>query len=67
MIRFGWPKDWKYKWRSRHVESFCGIFRNLPHVMPGRWGFYFGAFEFGSRNPQNRIGVWLKSHGMWPW
>ncbi len=48
-------------------ESRIGIFRNLPHVIPGRWGFYILGFEFGSRNPGDPIGVWLKNHGLWPW
>ena len=43
------------------------IFRNRPHVMPGRWGFGICGFEFGSRNPQDPFGVWLKEVGLWPW
>lgn len=44
-----------------------GIFRNLPNIKPGRWGFYAFGFEFGSRNPGDPIGVWLKRVGLWPW
>lgn len=33
---------------------------------PVGFGF-FGLVEFGSRNPGNKFGVWLKRHGLWPW
>jgi hypothetical protein len=42
-----------------------GLFRNSPAVVPGRWGFYFYGFEFGSRNPGDPVGVWLKRLGIW--
>lgn len=58
---------WKYCWQMRTADSFIGIFRNLPWVVPGRWGFFIGGFEVGSRNPGDPIGVWLKSHGLYPW
>lgn len=45
----------------------CGIFRNLPHIKPGRWGVYFFCFEVGSRDPGDPIGLWLKRLGLWPW
>lgn len=48
-------------------EKRVGIFRNLPHVIPGRWGFFVLGFEFGSRNPGNRFGSWLKRIGVWSW
>jgi hypothetical protein len=56
----GW---WRFMWLTQPY----GIFRNLPHVRPGRWGFYVLGFEFGSRNPGDPVGVWLKNHGLWPW
>lgn len=44
-----------------------GIFRNRHDVRPGRWGFYWYGFEFGSRNPGNKFGTFLKRIGLWPW
>lgn len=44
-----------------------GVFRNMPYVKPGRWGFYAFGFEFGSRNPGDTIGIILKRCGLWPW
>lgn len=55
---------WLMMWRSK---SYCGIFRNKPGIIPGRWGFYVLGFEFGSRNPGNKFGQWLKRIGAWPW
>lgn len=55
---------WAMMWR---LGNYCGLFRNSPSVLPGRWGFYFLGLEVGSRNPQDRVGVWLKKHGLWPW
>lgn len=68
-LRIGWltidpPRGWRMKWI---MGDYCGIFRNLPHIKPGRWGFFFLGIEFGSRNPQNPMGVWLKRVGLWPW
>jgi hypothetical protein len=57
---------WKFMWRGPSSE-WIGIFTNKPGVIPGRWGFYVLGFEFGSRNPQDRFGVWLKRIGLWPW
>ena len=62
-FNFGTPLWWRYMWRER---QFFGIFRNRPYIQ-GRWGFYFLGFEFGSRHPGNRTGIWLKKHGLWPW
>lgn len=58
---------WKFCWHSRRSDSFIGIFRNLPHVIPGRWGFYIGGLEIGSRKPGDPVGVWLIKHGIWRW
>lgn len=55
---------WLYMWRS---GDYCGIFRNRAGVKPGRWGFYILGLEIGSRNPGDRVGVWLRSVGIWPW
>ena len=55
---------WPAIWRSR--ERY-GIFRNREYVKPGRWGFFILGFEFGSRNPGNWFGVFLKRTGLWPW
>lgn len=57
MILGQWPSDW----------SRIGIFKNCPGIIPGRWGFYILGFEFGSRNPGNQFGAWLKKVGLWPW
>lgn len=43
-----------------------GLFRNKPGIIPGRWGFCFYGFEFGSRDPGNPTGVFLKRIGLWP-
>lgn len=55
---------WLFMWRGR---DYCGIFRNKPGSIPGRWGFYILGFEFGSRNPGNRFGKLLKKLRLWPW
>lgn len=57
-------RTWRYMWLSR---NYCGLFRNSKQVRPGRWGFYIIGFEFGSRNPGNKFGVWLKQRGIWRW
>ena len=44
-----------------------GRFKNSPEVIPGRWGWYWYGFEFGSRNPGDKVGVWLKRRGLWPY
>lgn len=64
MIRFGKWNDWKYCWVT---GNWFGVFRNSQNVVPGRWGFYIGGFEVGSRNPGDRFGTWLKRVGLWPW
>ena len=60
----------KYWFDSAHHE-FWGtfyIFRNRPDIVPGRWGFgIMGIFEFGSRNPGNKFGIFLKNIGLWPY
>ncbi len=48
-------------------EGGAWIFKNLPHIKPGRWGFGVLGVEVGSRNPQDPVGVWLKEVGLWPW
>jgi hypothetical protein len=55
---------WKFMWKSR---EYCGLFRNLSHIRPGRWGFFILGFEVGSRNPDDPVGVFLKRWGLWPW
>jgi len=52
---------WQVMWSSRKP---CGWFLNSPEVRPGRWGFYVLAFEFGSRNPGDWIGVRLHRWGL---
>jgi hypothetical protein len=54
---------WKFMWHHGPI----GLFRNRKSVTPGRWGFYFFGIEFGSRNPGDKVGVWLKEHWLWPW
>lgn len=57
-------------WFRPKVLGFWGrayLFRNKPGVIPGRWGFGFYGFEFGSRNARDPVGLWLKRHGFWPW
>lgn len=58
---------WRWMLSRNYRESRIGIFKNRSGVIPGRWGFYILGFEFGSRNPGNPVGVWLKSAGLWPW
>lgn len=56
--------------RNPRMLTFWGwfyIFRNRPDVKPGRWGFGILGFEFGSRNPGDKVGVLLKRLGLWPW
>lgn len=64
LIRIRPWRDWVYHYRSKDL---VGLFRNQEGVKPGRWGFYLLGLEIGSRNPGNRVGVWLKDHGLWPW
>jgi hypothetical protein len=58
---------WRSMWSRRYPERRIGLFRNLPHVKPGRWGVFLLGLEIGSRNPRDPVGVWLKSHGLYPW
>lgn len=58
---------WRWMMRSSFRDSRVGIFKNLDHVIPGRWGIYVFGLEFGSRQPGDPVGVWLKNHGLWPW
>ena len=60
IMPFRW---WLYMWRSK---DRCGLFRNRKEVKPGRWGFYVLGLEVGSRDPGNKIGVFLKRTGLWP-
>lgn len=52
-------------------EGVVGIFRNSKQVLPGRWGVWicmgFGVLEIGSRNPQDRVGLFLRKMRLWPW
>jgi len=68
-VDFGTRASWKFAWVMRNAKcgGWCGLFRNSMDVRPGRWGFYMLGFEFGSRQPGNRFGVWLKQIGLWPW
>lgn len=58
---------WRWMLSSGYHDSRAGIFRNPPHLLPGRWGFYVLGFEFGSRNSATRFGTWLYKSGLWPW
>lgn len=60
-LRICKPQWWLYCWRSR---NYCGLFRNSPGILPGRWGFFVLGFEFGSRNPGDPVGVWLYQLGL---
>ena len=60
----GW---WRYCLHMRHADTLIGIFRNRPHIKPGRWGVYFWGIEIGNRNPGNSFGLKLKRAGLWPW
>ena len=66
-IDFGNRHYWKYSWVMRKDYGWFGIFRNREGIKPGRWGFRFLGFEFGSRNPGHWFGVLLKRAGLWPW
>jgi hypothetical protein len=39
----------------------------MNHINSGRWGFYILGFEVGSRDPGDKVGIWLKRVGVWPW
>jgi len=58
---------WCWMLSPKYGDSRIGIFRNLPHVIPGRWGCYVLGLEIGSRNPGDPVGLWLCRHGLWPW
>jgi hypothetical protein len=58
---------WRWMFRRDYPDSRFGIFRSLPAVKFGRWGFYILGLEIGSRNPQDKIGVWPKNYGLYPW
>lgn len=58
---------WRYCFWLRRTYGIIGIFRNLPHIKPGRWGVYILGLEIGSRNPGNPFGCRLKNVGLWPW
>lgn len=58
---------WQWMLMPGYRDKRIGIFRNLPHIIPGRWGVFIFGFEVGSRQPGDKIGVWLKSNGLWPW
>lgn len=58
---------WRWMLRRAYGDARVGIFRNRPDVIPGRWGFFILGFEFGSREPGNGFGLWLRRKGLWPW
>lgn len=58
---------WRWMLSPRYRDERVGLFRNLAWVVPGRWGFFVLGFEFGSREPGNKFGAWLKRVGLWPW
>jgi hypothetical protein len=61
---------WRWMFQRSYTlggNTRIGIFRNSPYVIPGRWGFFILGFEFGSRQPGDRFGQWLKRNGLWPW
>jgi hypothetical protein len=60
-------RQWRWMMSSRWKDKRIGIFRNLPGVIPGRWGFFIFGLEIGSRQPGDPFGTWLKDHGLWPW
>lgn len=66
-LRVSHPDWWKFCWNMRKHDGVCGLFRNRKEVKPGRWGFWFLGVEFGSRDPGDKFGVWLKRVGLWPW
>jgi len=67
-VDFGSWNSWSYDWTMRKENGYCCLFRNQHgKVIPGRWGFRVLGFEFGSRNPGDRVGVFLKKIGLWPW
>jgi hypothetical protein len=47
------------------------LWREDPHgetFKPGgRWGFFVGGFEVGSRDSRDPFGCWMKDRGIWPW
>ena len=65
------PLSFSWRWSlflyRGPVRDWYGLFRNGPGIIPGRWGFFALGLEFGSRNPGNRIGTWIKMVGLWPW
>lgn len=66
-IRIAPWRVWRWMLRRGYPSSRFGLFRNLPHVKPGRWGFFLLGFEVGSRDPQDGIGLWLRQNGLFPW
>ena len=64
VARWAW---WRWMLRRNFSDRRIGLFRNLPEVIPGRWGFFILGFEVGSRNPGDRIGVFFKRPGLWKW
>lgn len=58
--------EWRHLLALHPKGERCGVFKNRPGVIPGRWGIWCYGFEIGSRNP-SAFGRWLKNHGLWPW
>lgn len=36
---------WLWMFNKNYSSRRIGIFKNLPHIKPGRWGFYFFGFD----------------------
>lgn len=70
-MRIGWFWFLRDRVWWEMMGSHFGVFRNLPHIVPGRWGFWIHfcgvGFEFGSRNPGHWFGLLLKRFGLYPW
>lgn len=58
-------RAWRYRIRTWRENT--GLFENLPHIVPGRWGVTTPLLEIGNRNPGSPFGQWLKRVGLWPW
>jgi hypothetical protein len=65
-VNFGSLNAWQYAWIMRESVPMVYLLRNRKGVIPGRWGFVFLGFEFGSRNSDSKFGQWLHKVGLWP-
>lgn len=76
-VSFSWQWHlfvWRLWRESPDTEKLIGIFdnsrcsRGYPSFKPGgRWGFFIGGFEVGSRDPRDPLGCLLKDARLWPW